>query len=150
MGSGSEIEIRLMNAEDKIQWARMRLCLWPSTPIEEHLSQIEEFFGHPAFCAWVVEAGGEPVGFAEAYIRPHANGCKSRPAPFLEGVWIRPDLRRKNLGRSLVEAVIAWAREKGFFELGSDAAVDDEGAIDAHLHWGFVETQRVVYFRKAL
>ena len=39
---------------------------------------------------------------------------------------------------------------RGFREIGSDALLDNEASHAAHRDWGFSETERVVYFRKAL
>ncbi len=101
----------------------MRLKLWPSTSAHEHLSEIEELYPSASFQAWIVLKGNEFVGFAEASIRPFANGCESRPVVFLEGVWVDEAIRKLGLGRMLLDPIESW---------------------------GFQETERVVYFRKKL
>lgn len=49
-----------------------------------------------------------------------------------------------------MSAVSDWARSKGMSELGSDASLDNTTSHAMHAALGFDETQRVVYFRKAL
>jgi aminoglycoside 6'-N-acetyltransferase I len=39
---------------------------------------------------------------------------------------------------------------RGYREIGSDAELHNVQSHAAHLGWGFSETERVVYFRKAL
>jgi len=39
---------------------------------------------------------------------------------------------------------------RGFAEIGSDADIANSASHAAHRGWGFVETERVVYFRKVL
>ncbi len=93
---------------------------------------------------------GHSLGFAEVYVRDFANGCESQPVPFLEGIWVDRSQRRHGLGRQLIETIEAWARSKGFKELGSDAELHTTLSHRAHAGWGFEETERDVYFRKTL
>jgi aminoglycoside 6'-N-acetyltransferase I len=51
---------------------------------------------------------------------------RTSPVAFLEGWYVDPDYRGARVGRRLVEAVEAWAREQGFSELASDALLDNE------------------------
>jgi aminoglycoside 6'-N-acetyltransferase I len=39
---------------------------------------------------------------------------------------------------------------RGFTEIGSDTDIANRESHAAHRSWGFVETERVVYFRKVL
>jgi aminoglycoside 6'-N-acetyltransferase I len=61
-----------------------------------------------------------------------------------------PDLRRTGVGRALIAAVEAWAREAGYAELGSDALLENEISLTAHAAIGFEATERLQYFRKRL
>jgi len=70
--------------------------------------------------------------------------------PFLEGIWVEPELRRRGVGRALVDHVEAFVRARGFREIGSDALLGNRASHAAHAAWGFSETERVVYFRKGL
>src|SRR5262249_5308592 len=93
---------------------------------------------------------GAAVGFAEITIRPFANGCDSRPVPFLEGIWVEPTFRRQAVGALLVAHVEAFVIARGFCEIGSDALVENHISHAAHRRWGFAETEKVVHFRKLL
>jgi aminoglycoside 6'-N-acetyltransferase I len=70
--------------------------------------------------------------------------------PFLEGIWVEPRFTRQGLGAQLMAHIEAFLAARGFREIGSDALIDNRVSHAAHLEWGFAETERVVYFRKAL
>ena len=141
-------QIRPATLADKDGWLAMRKALWPdATDLEE---EIDHLFERVAFQAWVAVDGPTVVGFAEASIRPFANGCDSAPVAFLEGIGVTEEYRQQGIGRALVMAVEAWAKQQGIFELGSDTWLDDTGSQMVHEHWGFEETERVVYYRKKL
>ena len=56
----------------------------------------------------------------------------------------------QGVARALVESVAQWARSAGCAELASDSLLDNPLAHAAHRALGFEETERVVYFRRAL
>lgn len=93
---------------------------------------------------------GSLGGFAEVGIRAYADGCASSPLAFLEGWYVDPDMRGRGVGRALVHAVEAWARDRGLTELASDALLENEIAHRAHEQVGFEEVERAVRYRKAI
>jgi aminoglycoside 6'-N-acetyltransferase I len=112
---------------------------------------IDELLGDQETWGFIAEtADGTAVGFAEIAVRKYANGCDARPVPFLEGIWVKPQLRREGIGARLIAHAEAFLMTRGFGELGSDAQIDNLVAHTAHCAWGFSETERVVYFRKVL
>lgn len=142
--------VRPSDHSDIQSWAEMRFRLWPSATVREHLLELQQSLELPTFKGWVAIDGDRYLGFAEASIRPFANGCDSRPVVFFEGVWIDERHRKSGLGRKFVEAVEAWARSLGIGEVGSDAELQNTLSHLCHLKWGFEETERVIYFRKKL
>ena len=58
--------------------------------------------------------------------------------------------RRFNEQVLLVSAVATWAGALGLSELASDSPLENVDAHAVHRAPGFVETERVVYFRKQL
>lgn len=58
--------------------------------------------------------------------------------------------RHRGIGRALIAAVEAWAREQGFSELASDTEVANERGIAAHHRLGFREVERTIQFVKML
>jgi GNAT superfamily N-acetyltransferase len=53
------------------------------------------------------------------------------------GMWVDPAWRRHGVGRALLEAVLHWARERGFRRLGLWAAAHNPAAIALYARAGF-------------
>jgi aminoglycoside 6'-N-acetyltransferase I len=131
----------------------MREALWPGASREEHIAEMSSFLESPARYAQFIAytAAGQPCGFAEASVRSdYVNGTHSSPVAFLEGLYVTPQHRRYGVARELVAAVAQWAQSAGYGELASDALLNNELSHAVHRALGFVETERVVFFRKAV
>lgn len=140
-----------MNADDRAAWAEMRHSLWPDDAAQAHTEAIDEMLKSNEYWGFAAETlDGDLVGFAEVAIRKYANGCDTRPVAFLEGIWVKPEVRRRGIGALLVGHAEAFLGSNGFRELGSDTEISNSASQEAHLAWGFSETERVVYFRKIL
>jgi aminoglycoside 6'-N-acetyltransferase I len=144
--------IRRATPSDYEEWLRLRRALWPDTSVEEHHQEMADFLREDA--EMVVFVGARPDGrlggFVEAGTRPYAEGCSTSPVGYVEGWYVDPDLRRTGVGRALVEAAEAWARERGLREMASDALIDNEVSYQAHLALGYREVERIICFHKDL
>lgn len=140
------------NPEDA-DWLTLRAEFIPEEPLEAQRVFLRRFaresFSFRAFVAHDDESG--LLGFAEVAVRTDfVNGCKHRPALFLEGIYTRPEHRGRGVARALCEAAGRWGLEQGCREFASDVYGDDENSLAAHRGLGFEETEKVVYFRKPL
>lgn len=138
---------------DAADWGRMRLSLWPSTSLAEHAADIAAALDEPAEVLNLIARteAGLPTGFAEASLRhDYVNGCKTSPVAFLEGIYVEPQFRGQGIARLLVDSIQSWALHHGCSELASDANIGNLASHGMHNALGFVETQRVVYFRKLI
>lgn len=143
--------VRQMGPSDRPAWAEMRAALWPEESLQNHAEEIGGLLASEDCWAFIAETGdGAPVGFAEVAVRKYANGCTTRPVPFLEGIWVKAEFRRRGIGARLIETAEAFLSDRGFREIGSDAEIQNLVSHAAHAGWGFSETERVVYFRKAI
>lgn len=143
--------IRSMTASDAAAWAMMRQSLWPFTTPGENQREVAGMLAASDMWGFIAtDEAGIAVGFAEVTLRRYANGCEQSPVPFLEGIWIAPAARRHGLGRDVMAHIADFFRAKSFTEICSDALLDNTVSHKAHREWGFEETERVVYFRKAL
>ena len=131
----------------------MRTALWPDS-VDEHASAIDDYFdGKPSFIDQIVvcQAGnGELAGFAELRIRNYAEGSSNMAVPYLEGWYVDSAHRRRGVGKALIAAAEEWARSMGYSELASDAEINDQRSITAHVALGFHETDRCVCFLKKI
>jgi aminoglycoside 6'-N-acetyltransferase I len=145
--------VRLIGPGGLEAWWRMRCALWPDAAPAELLEEAQAYFGSASPLAAVfVDVGptGEPWGMLELSLRSVAEGCIGTPVPYVEGWYVVPEARRRGVGRGLMAAAEAWARERGFAEIASDAVIDNRQSERAHLALGFVEVERAIHFRKEL
>jgi aminoglycoside 6'-N-acetyltransferase I len=144
------------NADDAETWATLRHRLWPLADPGELLEETRAYIPGTATpliaAAFFAEDSAEHrvLGFIELSIRPFADGCDSRPVPYVEGWYVEPAARKAGVGRALMSAAEAWARDQGFSELSSDTEIENVDSLAAHSRCGFVETDRLVKLRKAL
>lgn len=135
-------------------WVALRARLWPDTSLDQHRTEAEAMLvrtPHEGAVFLEAESGGDARAFAEVTLRhDHVNGCESSPVAFFEGIYVDPSHHGSGIGRCLLEAVQAWAREQGCTELGSDADIGNAASHAFHRALGFEETERVVFFRKSL
>jgi aminoglycoside 6'-N-acetyltransferase I len=153
------VKIRTVCEADKAEWRRLRTALWPDGS-EDHAAEIKAFLGSDpfpwskSFLALAVFVATRPTGglcgFVEASIRPHVDGCDTKPVGYVEGWFVDPDVRRQGIGRCLVEAAERWSMNRGCKEMASDAHLGNKISLQAHKALGFEESSRNVYFRKRL
>jgi ribosomal protein S18 acetylase RimI-like enzyme len=60
----------------------------------------------------------------------------------LYGMWVAPEARGGGAGRALVDAVIAWARERGARRLVTSVTEGNDGALRLYERAGFADTGR--------
>jgi GNAT superfamily N-acetyltransferase len=83
---------------------------------------------HPAASGGEAEeAGGTLVGFCTAYQDIHSVRFGYRA--WIEDLAVHPEHRSRGVGKALLDAAKAWARERGATHLELDSA---EGRTDAH------------------
>lgn len=147
------MNIRTTRDPADAHWLALRAAFIPELDRAAHETFLRRFAhesgGFTAFVAH--DADGSALGFAEVSVRnDYVNGCRYRPALFLEGIYVRPPSRGRGVARALCAAAEAWGRDRGCREFASDVYADDDDSLAAHRGLGFRETERVVYFHKPL
>lgn len=134
-------------------WLSLRRQLWPDHRDTELLAEMAAFCAAPERFGqylWLSPAGAA-LGFVEVSLRTdHVNGTASSPVAYLEGIFVVPAARRQGIARALVAEAQRWARRRGALELASDALLENEASHAMHRALGFLESQRVVFFRKQI
>ena len=149
--------IRPMASPHRDAWLRMRSTLWPDASPHELLAEIDAFLARGSarqldavFVATAIDDPSDAVGFVELSIRSFAEGCVGERVAYVEGWFVEPGRRGHGIGRALIEAGERWAGAQRCHELASDAELDNGLSQAAHEALGFVETSRIVNFRKPL
>jgi aminoglycoside 6'-N-acetyltransferase I len=148
-----KLVIERCSSLDQPGWLDFRLALWSDASAEEHRSYMDIFLAQPErfLGLMMYDESRAPVGFIEGSIRTdYVNGTESSPVGFVEGLYVKPEWRRKGIARQLYAAIGDWAQARGCHELASDALLDNVASQRAHVALGFRETERVVYFTKKL
>ncbi|MDH0290299.1 GNAT family N-acetyltransferase [Pseudomonas sp. GD04087] len=148
-----DIQLQHCAESDLADWIELRLQLWPGDYAEEFAEEARDMLAQPQrYGAWLArDEQGRALGLAEASVRSdYVNGTDGSPVLFLEGLYVREDVRRQGVARALVRTVQAWGGVRGCVDFASDAALDNTVSHALHRALGFVETERVVYFRKPL
>jgi len=147
------MKIRSVRPSDAPVWNRLRSELWPDHP--NHDEEIVQFFlgktCEPAAVFVAEDDDGALCGFAELSIRhDYVEGARSTPVAYLEGWYVMPDRRGCGVGQDLIAQAEQWAAACGLKELGSDAPVDNDRSLRAHIASGFQQTGVTVHFIKPL
>ena len=146
------MSVRQIQSGDESEWLRMRIALWPRHSAEKLHSEMQSMLSNPQ-CEAVFVAerpDGSLCGFAEVSLKEGTPGCSTSPVGYLEGWYVDPDQRQQGVGRRLVAAGEAWARERGCEEMASDAYSGNTVSRLAHAALGFEEVEVLAHFRKSL
>jgi aminoglycoside 6'-N-acetyltransferase I len=149
--------IRLVQPSDLPRLAPLRAALWPESPVEEHTCELAsilagKFPGTLPLAIFVAQtADGMLLGFLEAGMRSHADGCNpAHPVGYVEGWYVVESARQQGIGAALLHAAEGWARMRGCVEMASDALLDNHVSQQAHEALGFSVAARSVLYRKSL
>lgn len=153
--SQNEIVFRPAQPTDRAAWKRMRENLGPEWLTDDFDALTGEYFSKGTIqglrhVVVIAERAGSPLGFAEVSIREIAEGCLSSPVGYLEGWFVADDARGLGVGRRLVTAGEQWAAEHGCTEFASDAELDNDVSLRAHVALGFEGICDIRCFRKAI
>ena len=145
------MQIEKCGADQLPQWVALRIALWPDEDAQQIATEASGMLTQADLLVLVAREGDTVIGFAEAAIRrDYVNGCETSPVAFVEGIYVMPQQRRRGVAKAMIAAIEAWAEQRGLRELASDALLDNAQSHAMHEALGFGETERVVYFRKAL
>ncbi|HOC13408.1 MAG TPA: N-acetyltransferase family protein [Propionicimonas sp.] len=113
---------------DLLPWSPVQHAEWYATKVEH---------GWPVL---VAEVDGEVAGYATyGQFRPKAGFTLSME----HSVYLRPAFQGRGLGRALMTAIIAAARENGVHVLIGGLSADNDASFALHRSLGFVEVGRL-------
>ena len=135
--------------EDHPAWLQIALTLWPDCPAAIHEHEMRHLRG-PEGEVFVAAVDGELVGFVEVSVRTFAEGCHGGKVGYIEGWYVAEAYREQGVGRKLIDAAEAWARQRDCTEMASDTEPENVGSRAAHVKAGYAEVGTCVHFRKGL
>ena len=137
---------------DLPDWLEMALALWPHESKEDMESLFHTLFISENDQMLICKTDeGIAAGFANISIRKdYVEGSNSSPVGYIEGIYVKPEFRKKGIAKKFVELAEDWSREKGCTELGSDTELENIESQKFHRHIGFDGESRIVHFIKSI
>jgi len=134
--------------ENENTWAEMCVELWQDLTVDAVLRMSHEGLFKNEFLYF---DENEPAAFLSLSLRSdYVEGTTSCPVAYIEGLYVKPEYRRKGIAEKLVEHAKEWAREYGCAELASDCTIDNDGSQAFHKDVGFSEANRIVCYNMKL
>jgi aminoglycoside 6'-N-acetyltransferase I len=113
--------VREIRPEDSTEWLAMRRELWHDG--DDHDLEIVAFFAgglDEPEAVLVAEEDGLLIGVAELSLRRDVVGLEGKLDGYVEGLFVRPAFRGRDVGLRLLRASQEWARSRGCVAFASD------------------------------
>ena len=130
--------------ENEKAWAEMCVALWPDLTVDSVLRMNHEGLFKNEFLYF---EGDEAVAFLSLSLRSdYVEGSDSNPVGYIEGLYVKPEFRRKGIAEKMVDHAKEWSRMFGCSELASDVELDNKASQAFHSSIGFEEANRIVCY----
>jgi GNAT superfamily N-acetyltransferase len=103
-------------------------------PIERWQQNVRDGAGADLGVTYVAEAGGALAGMTGIY---RDSGLKMRHCGNIWGVYVRPEWRGSGVADALIEACVAWARDKNLRHAKLSVVTTNAAAIRRYVRRGF-------------
>lgn len=137
--------------EDIQDVAELANRMWNDSTIKELKSGFKEMIEDENTVIFVASKKEEVVGFAQCQLRyDYVEGTNSSPVGYLEGIFVKEKFRKKGYAKELVKHCEKWSKNMGCSEFASDCELINEDSLKFHISMGFIETNRIICFKKDL
>jgi len=123
--SGALITIRPVTPADATAWEEMRTAMWPDGS-DDHATEISSFFAgalpEPHAVMLAETKDHKPIALLELSVRRDIPGLDGQPVGYIEGLYIEPEARGRDLATRLLQVSRDWAREQNCIGFASDRA----------------------------
>jgi len=129
-------------------WAELCVALWSDLTVDSVLKMSSEGLFKNEFL-YIEE--GEAAAFLSLSLRSdYVEGTESSPVGYIEGLYVRPEFRRRKIAEQLVNHAKEWSKHYGCTELASDCILDNTASQAFHTDVGFTEANRLVCYTMQL
>jgi aminoglycoside 6'-N-acetyltransferase I len=126
---------------------RIALELYTGNEFEELQAEVLEMLKSTKHHFLLYYDSDHLVGFMHLSIREdYVEGSVASPTGYLEGVYVKPELRRNGISTKLFHEGKKWLLEKGCTQIGSDTEIDNQDSYHLHMGLGFKEANRLITF----
>jgi aminoglycoside 6'-N-acetyltransferase I len=120
-----KITIRPATPADAPAWEGMRCAMWPDG-CDDHAMEIASFFAgtlpEPEAVMIAETEEHQAIALLELSIRRDIPTLEGQPVGYVEGLYIKPEARGRDLARQLLQESRNWAREQNCIGFASDRA----------------------------
>lgn len=143
--------VRKAGKEDLETLADLAVLLWDGHTVDELIDEFADIISEGKSQFFLKYENDIPVGFVHCQLRyDYAEGTKTTPVGYLEGIFVREDYRKQGYARELLMECEAWAKENGCQEFASDCEIDNTNSFHFHKAMDFTEANRIICFSKKL
>ncbi|MFG6495108.1 GNAT family N-acetyltransferase [Fictibacillus sp. UD] len=140
-----------VEAEEKYldQITKMGMDLWPDNNSDELKEEFAQLLSSHKDKVLLCLNDDEPIAFIHVSLRiDYVEGSRSSPTGFVEGIYVKPEYRRKGISNKLIAEGERWLKTKGCKQIGSDIELTNDTSYHFHTSVGFIETNRLIAFIK--
>lgn len=136
---------------DSEMCASMALLLWPRHTMEKMKLEMDRLLTAPGCAVLMAFEGERPIAFCQCQLRhDYVEGASGSPTGYLEGIYVRPEYRRRGVATELLRRAKEWAAGTGCHEFASDCELKNEESRLFHIKAGFQEAGRIICFIQKL
>ena len=118
---------------------------------DELIIENEQLFANKTQIFFLAFDSDKAVGVSHGSLRrEYVNGANDGLKGYLEAIYVLPEYRKNGIGAELVKILERWAGRHGCREMASDCLLCNTDSYNFHLKIGFEETERNVFFLKAI
>jgi len=134
--------------ENENAWAELCVELWQDLTVDSVLKMSYEGLFKNEFLYF---ENGEAVAFLSLSLRSdYVEGTNSCPVGYIEGLYVKPEFRRRGIAEQLIDHAKEWSGEYGCTELASDCNLENSASRAFHNDVGFTEVNKIVCYTMQL
>jgi aminoglycoside 6'-N-acetyltransferase I len=139
-----------ISESDLEEWLVMAMDLWPYGK-DELKKLFYDILLSPAQKSFIVQEKNHPIAFINLSLRnDYVEGSETSPVGYIEGIYVRPEFRKKGIAKKLIALAEKWTLEQGCTELGSDTELRNIESQKFHKRTGFTKSETIVHFIKKI
>ncbi len=141
------VEIIRGSNENLEQLTELALALWQNTEKDLIKSDFVYTIGHLDHRVLLAKSDKEYIGFIHISIRSgFVEGADRTPVGYVDGIYVKPDFRRKGVAKELYHAGLEWLKSKKCTQVGGDIGINNNLCPDFYIGMGFKEVNRRIFY----
>lgn len=141
------VEINRASNENLDQLTDLAFALWPNNEKDIIKSDFVYIIGHLSNKVLLAKSDEDYIGFIHMSIRSgFVEGANTTPVGYVEGIYVKPDFRRKGVAKELYHAGIEWLKSKKCTQIGADIGIYNDMCPDFYIGMGFKEVNRIICY----